>query len=153
LDTANVAVAADEDGEAMRRLVEVMQSGRPYTFAEIAQLCQSNGCWEGLVGEAGAELKNGSRVLLAHLLSRFADRLVNHCRFLIEGKGHKRRYRIEPAGPDTRSHALHAVYIQSGKSSEVQTGQKERVEHAERASEHGDAVAIAHDNGGYPHQA
>jgi hypothetical protein len=156
LDTANVAVAADEDGEAMRRLVEVMQSGRPYTFAEIAQLCQSNGCWDGLVGEAGAELKNGGRVLLAHLLSRFADRLVKHCRFLIEGKGHKRRYRIEPAGSDARSHALHAVSIQSKKSSQARTEEQQRAEHAERASQaaqHGEAVEIAHEIGGYPYQA
>jgi hypothetical protein len=65
LDTANVAVSADEDGEAMRRLVEVMQPSVPYTFAGIVELCQSNGCFDGLVGEVGAELTKASRVTLA----------------------------------------------------------------------------------------
>jgi hypothetical protein len=164
LDTANVAVAADEDGEAMRRLVEVMQSGTPYTFAEIVGLCQSNGCWDGIVGQAGAELKNATRVSLAHLLGRFADRLVNNCRFVIGGKGHKRHYRIEPVGSDARWHAVHAVSIQSGKPSHTLTDPEERAEHAERASQPVEAVAVDHGRrssppiaaartGGYPHQA
>jgi hypothetical protein len=134
LDTANVAVTADEDGEAMRRLVEVMQSGIPYTFAEIVGLCQANGCFDGLVGEAGAELKNASRVTLARLLGRYDHRLAKHCRFVIEGKGHQRRYHIELVEPDARSHAPHAVSDQAGKSPQTRTDQKERAERVERAT-------------------
>jgi hypothetical protein len=133
LDTANVGVAVDEEGEAMRRLVEVMQLCRRYTFAEIVGLCQSNACFEGVVGEAGAELKNASRVSLARLLSRFEDRLVRNRRFVIEGKGHNRRYHIEPLNSDARSHAPHAVFIQHGKSQDARTDLKQDAEHAERA--------------------
>jgi hypothetical protein len=160
LDTANVAITADEDGEAMRRLVDVMQPCALYTFAEIVELCQSNGCFDGLVGEAGAELKNARRVSLAHLLSRFADRLVKNSRFVIEGKGHKRRYHIELVGSDTRSHAPHAVSIQSGKASHTQTDRKERAEHAERARQPAEIrgpvpvpSTVAATTEGYPHQA
>jgi hypothetical protein len=102
LDTANAAVAADEDGEAMRRLVQAMQPGRRYTFIEIVQLCQSNGCFDSLVGEVGMDLKNPSRVTLSRLLGRYENRLVRDYRFVIDGKGHTRRYRVE-LGSDARS--------------------------------------------------
>jgi hypothetical protein len=134
LNTANVAVAADEDGEAMRRLVDMMQPGAPYMFAEIVELCQLNGCFDGLVGEVGAELKNASRVTLARLLGRYDHRLVRDYRFVIEGKGHKRRYRIEVVESDARSHAQHAVSVQAGKSPHARTDQEERAERVERAS-------------------
>jgi putative DNA primase/helicase len=130
LNTANLAIAADEDGEAMRRLVEVMQPGAPYAFTEIVELCQFNGCFDGLVGESGAELKNASRVTLARLLGRYDHRLVRHCRFVIEGKGHKRRYHIEVVSSDARWHAPHAVSVQSRKSPYARTDQEERVERA-----------------------
>ena len=144
LDTANLAIAADEDGEAMRRLVEVMQPGAWYTFAEIVELCQSNECFDGLVGEVGGELKNAGRVSLAHSLRRFDDRLVKNCRFVIVGKGHKRRYYIDVIEPDARSHAMHAVSIQTGKSPCARTDKKQRAEHAERASQPAEAVAADH---------
>jgi putative DNA primase/helicase len=134
LNTANVAVAADEDGEAMRRLVDVMQPGAPYMFAEIVELCQFNGCFDGLVGDIGAELKNATRVTLARLLGRYDHRLVGNCRFVIDGKGHKRRYHIDVVESDTRSHAPHAVSIQSGRSPHARADQQERAERVERAS-------------------
>lgn len=146
-DTANVAVGADEDGEAMRRLVVAMQPGRRYTFAEVVQLCQSNECFDGLVGEGSAELRNASRVTLSRLLGRYENRLVKDCRFVIEGKGHTRRYRIE-IGSDARSHAPHAVSIQSGKHSHAQIDPKERSEHAEHAGQLARAAGVraaAHD--------
>ena len=93
LDTANVAIAADEEGAAMRRLVEAMQPDVPYTFAQIVEMCQANECFEELVGESETEIESASRVTLARLLGRYENRVVKHCRFIIEGKGHKRRFR------------------------------------------------------------
>jgi hypothetical protein len=142
LDTANVAISADEDGEAMRRLVEVMQSGTAYTFAQVVDLCQSKGCFDGIVGEVGTEVANASRVKLSRLLGRYDHRLVKDCRFLIEGKGHKRRYHIEVVESDARSHASHAVSVQAGKSLQPRTDQKERAERVERAVQPADAVAV-----------
>jgi hypothetical protein len=135
LNTANVAVAADEDGEAMRRLVEVMQPGTPYMFAEIVELCQFNGCFDELVGKAGAELKNADRVTLARLLGRYDHRFIGDCRFVIDGKGHRRRYHIEGVESDARSQARHAVSVQAGESPHARTDQEELAERVERASQ------------------
>jgi putative DNA primase/helicase len=133
LNTANVAVAADEDGEGMRHLIDLMQPGQRYSFAEIVSLCQTNGCFDAIVGEAGAELRNANRVTLARLLCRYDGRLIKHCRFTIEGKGHKRHYQTEAVESDARSHALHAVSAQSRQFPYARTGQEERAERVERA--------------------
>ena len=93
LETAEVAVAADEDGEAMRTLVEAMEPSKQYTFSEIIELCRAIDCFGGLIGDS--ELKNSSRVTLARLLGRYHHRLVKDRRFVIEGKSHKRRYFVE----------------------------------------------------------
>jgi hypothetical protein len=143
LDTASVVVAADEDGESMRRLVDVMQPGALYSFAEIVKLCQANGCFDGLVGEAGVNLENANRVKLSLLLLRYDDRHVKHCRFGIKGKGHNRRYHIQLVESNARSHAPHAVSPQSGKSPHSRTDRKERAEHAERATQPADALRWA----------
>jgi hypothetical protein len=141
LDTANAAVAADEDGEAMRRLVQAMQPGRRYTFIEIVQLCQSNGCFDSLVGEVGMDLKNPSRVTLSRLLGRYENRLVRDYRFVIDGKGHTRRYRVE-LGSDARSHALHTVSIQSGQPFHARTDDKERAQLAEHVKQTPDVTIV-----------
>jgi hypothetical protein len=102
LDTADVAVAADEDGEAMRRLAEVMQPGTSYTFVQIVELCRDNECFDGLVGEPGADMNHASRAILARLLSRYDRRLVKDRRFVIDGKSHKRRYHVDAVESDAR---------------------------------------------------
>ena len=86
----------------MRRLVEVMQPGVSYTFAQIVELCRVNECFEGLVGEPGAEINHASRVILARLLGRYDRRLVKDRRFVIDGKGHKRRYHFGAVESDAR---------------------------------------------------
>lgn len=103
LETASVAIAADEEGADMRRLVEVMQPNVQYTFLEIVGLCQDNECFEELVGKPQAEMETASRVTLAKLLGRYDDRIVSDRRFIIEGKGHKRKFRVEAIVLDARS--------------------------------------------------
>ena len=100
MGTANVTVAADEDGEAMRRLVEAMQPDVRYTFVEIVELCRANECFDGLVGEPEADMKIANRVTLARLLARYDDRRVKDRRFVIEGKNHKRRFHVETIETD-----------------------------------------------------
>jgi putative DNA primase/helicase len=95
LDPANVAITADDDGDAMRRLVEAMEPGRKYAFPEIVAFCQANDCFVALVGAQDTEMTNGCRVTLAKILGRYDNRQVSHVRFLIEGTGHKRRYHVE----------------------------------------------------------
>jgi 5S rRNA maturation endonuclease (ribonuclease M5) len=127
----DVAVVADVDGDDMRRLVATLERGRRYTFAEIVNVCQANGCFEGLVGASGDELKNASRVAMSRLLLRYERRLVGERRFQIEGKGRGRRYHVEGATNDARSHALHAVPADTGHSLRAGDGRKQ---HDERDS-------------------
>jgi hypothetical protein len=105
LDTANVAIAADEEGEAMRRLVEAMEPGTLYTFAEIVELCRTNECLQEFVGKSGAEIERADRAAMGRLLGRYNNRLVKNCRFLIEGAGHNRHFRVAAVESDARSHA------------------------------------------------
>jgi hypothetical protein len=103
LDTAEVAVAADEDGDSMRLLVEAMVSGRFYTFGEIVQLCRVTDCFTGLISDE--DIGKASRAALSRILSRYDKRLIKHYRFLIEGKGHKRTYRVTSTATDARTPA------------------------------------------------
>jgi putative DNA primase/helicase len=114
LDTALVAVAVDEDGEAMRRLVAAMEPGVQYTFAKIVDLSWANGCFDGVVSGTATELTIANRVKLAKVLSRYDGRHVKYRRFIIEGTAHARRYYIEEVDSDARLHALHAVSGQAG---------------------------------------
>jgi hypothetical protein len=144
LDTAEVTIAADEDGEAMRTLVKVMQPYRQYEFSKIVELCRDTECFGELVGES--EIKNASRVRLSRLLGKYDRRLVNSFRFVIEGKGHQRRYHVETVESEARSHAEHAVSAQARRFSYAEIGQKERAERAERAKipEHSSPNADSH---------
>lgn len=127
-EIAAVAVAADEDGEGMRRLVGAMDSGKAYTFAEIVELCQQNVCFEGLVGSDKDEVKHSSRMILARLLGRYNDRLVAYSRFIVEGKGHTRRFKTEPAIPDAHSHTPHTLSDAIAKDTNSREGPKECAE-------------------------
>jgi hypothetical protein len=129
--SSDVAVVADVDGDDMRRLVATLEQDQRYTFAEIVEVCQATGCFDGLVGTTGDELKNASRVAMSRLLLRYERRLVGERRFQIEGKGRGRRYRVEGATSTARSHALHATPADTGKSLHAGDG---RNQHDERDS-------------------
>jgi hypothetical protein len=131
LDTANVALAADEDGESMRILVAAMQPGRKYTFSETVELCRENEAFIGLSGEP--EITKASRSTLGRLLSRYDHRLVKQRRFVIEGSGHKRRYYIETGDSAAWSHGQHGVPAEMGKISIRENGRKDHADHAHHA--------------------
>ena len=92
LETARVADIADEDGDAMRTLVGMMEPGKRYTFGEIVTLCRKNGCFESLVGGAGDLMKKSDQITMGRLLGRYDHRTVGKCHFLIEGKKTHRKY-------------------------------------------------------------
>jgi hypothetical protein len=92
LDSAEVAAVADEDGESMRTLLEVMELGKNYTFGEIADLCLANECFTGVIGE-GMDPKTRSK--LGWALARYDRRRVKDHLFVIDGKGRGRRFFVQ----------------------------------------------------------
>ncbi len=131
LDTANVALAADEDGESMRMLVAAMQSGKEYTFPEIVELCRENEAFIGLLGEP--EITKASRSTFGRLLGRYDHRLVEQRRFVIDGSGHKRRYYIETVNSAAWSHGQHGIPGERGKIPIRENGRKDYADHADHA--------------------
>ena len=126
----NAAVVADVDGDDMRRLVAALEQDRRYTFAEIVEACQATGCFEGLVGTTGDDLKHSCRIALSRLLLRYERRLVGERRFQIEGKGHARRYRVERAADDAHCTLKQTVPANTGKAIHAGAGPKEFAEFA-----------------------
>jgi hypothetical protein len=95
LETARVALTADTDGDDMRNLVAAMATnGKPLTAYELTSLARELGCFDDILG-GGAELKKAEQSRLGKLLGRYDKRLVGGYRFVIEGKGHSRRYRVD----------------------------------------------------------
>jgi hypothetical protein len=92
LDTATSAVVADEDGDNMRSLVAAMTLGKKYSPSDIAELCRENEIFTSLVGIAGSEMQPSHRSTFGKMLARYEKRQVGSVRFMIEGKGHGRRY-------------------------------------------------------------
>jgi hypothetical protein len=126
----NAAVVADVDGDDMRRLVAALEAERRYTFAEIVEVCQANGCFEGLVGATGDDLRHSCRIALSRLLLRYERRLVGERRFQIEGKGHARRYHVERATDDAHCTLKQTVPADTGESLRAGDGPKEFAEFA-----------------------
>lgn len=103
--------AVDADGEDMRRLVEAMaRKNGPCTFKELIDFAVEMGCFERILGitsaledciEVGAKLTPRQTSILGRLLQRYDLRQIGSHRFIIEGKGHARRYRVEPVGQAT----------------------------------------------------
>jgi Bifunctional DNA primase/polymerase, N-terminal/Primase C terminal 1 (PriCT-1) len=100
LDTAEVSAAADEDGAAMRTLTKSMKMTEAYTSKGLADLCRRLGVFPHLVGDSEAEMSPKLRSAFGKMLGRYNDRLIGGLRFLIEGEGHGRRYRVMLVGDD-----------------------------------------------------
>jgi len=113
LDTANVAAATDPDADDMRSLVAGMDSKAPVNFAELVALARSLGLFEAIIGTDETELDRKSKSTLARLLTRYDRRLVGNHRFVIEGKGHARIYRV------TVTESLHGDMVEHGVSTKL----------------------------------
>ena len=109
LDTANVAAAADADADDVRLLVAGMDGNTALNFPELVALARSLGCFEAIIGTDETELDRKAKAILARLLTRYDRRLVGHHRFVIEGKGHARKYRVTTTTPQHGDMVEHGV--------------------------------------------
>ena len=109
LTTANVAILADEDGDAMRMLVEAMIPEQKYLFAQIAGICRDHGIFPSLVGNSEAAMETKHYSAMGWMLGRYDNRLVGERRFRIEGKGHAKRFWVEEL-QQANMHGLHALH-------------------------------------------
>ena len=81
---------------AMRKLVSAMaQTAAPRTFSELIKLAREQGLFEHIIGVDDGELGRREKSTLGNLLSRYDRRLVSKHRFVVEGRGKTRRYRVE----------------------------------------------------------
>jgi hypothetical protein len=101
LATANVSASADPDSDDMRKLAEAMVGKpTPLSFTDLVKLARENGLFESIIGSDDKELNRPEKAALGRLLARYDRRTVLNYRFLLEGKGHSRRYRLEPVQND-----------------------------------------------------
>jgi len=93
LMTPDIASATDVDGADMRELVELL-TDEPVTFDSLVSLSIERGLFERLIGSDG-NLKPSDKSRFGKLLTRYDRRIFAGCkRFLVEGKGHSRRFRV-----------------------------------------------------------
>jgi hypothetical protein len=121
-ETANVAVVADEDGQAMRLLAAEMTVGADYTASQIVDICRHLGIFEELVGATDADMGRAQRSAFGKLLVRYKDRQVKDRRFIITGSGHGKRFRVLPSNDYARSHGLHGPTPRSSDTNETPKG-------------------------------
>jgi hypothetical protein len=113
LATANVTAAADTDAADIRSLVAAMDGKDPLTFTDTVTLARSLGCFETIIGTDETELDRKAKATLARLLTRYDRRLVGSHRFVMEGKGHARKYHVEAITP------LHGDMVEHGVSAKL----------------------------------
>ena len=105
LDSAQIAAAADQDGDDMRRLVQAMAEATrtSYTFNDLLHLALELGCFENIVGvgsQIDTDLAFEKKMTpaqcsrLGRLLARYDKRQIQDCHFVVSGKGHSRRYSV-----------------------------------------------------------
>ena len=130
LDTANVTAAADPDADDMRSLAAGMDGKDPITFTELVALARSRGCFEAIIGNDAAELDRKSTAMLARLLTRYDRRLIGNHRFVIEGKGHARKYRVTNTTNQHGDMVEHGVSAELGKENSHELGSNTMRHHA-----------------------
>jgi hypothetical protein len=96
LETAVVTATADPDAEDMRKLVSAMANRpTPMAFPELVELAHEHSLFENIIGNDGDELGRREKTIFGRLLGRYDRRMVLDYRFLLDGQGHQRRYRVE----------------------------------------------------------
>jgi putative DNA primase/helicase len=101
LATANVSVDADEDGADMQTLVAAMarSKGRVFKGEDLIRICREQGVFVGLVGlGVAAEMTKAQNSAFGYMLKRYDNRAVGGHKFIIDGKSHQRRFRVESWG-------------------------------------------------------
>jgi hypothetical protein len=86
---------ADADLTGMRLLVAAMKQGKPYTAGELACLCRREEIFPELVGHSEEDMSPALRSAFGWMLKRYCRRRVREFRFVIEGEGRQKRYKVE----------------------------------------------------------
>jgi hypothetical protein len=110
LNTAQIAAAADPDGDDMRALVKAMaEAGNSFTFGEVVEKARTLELFDNLIGGDG-ELDHRDKARFARLLGRYDRRQVSDWRFCINGKGRNRTYGVESCHGDMVCHGVSNSY-------------------------------------------
>ena len=110
LDTAEIQSASDIDGADMRELVKRLADSEPVKFDELTAMAREHGLFERLIGSDG-ELKPADKSTFGKMLKRYDRRVFGGgLRFVVDGKGHSRRFRTVPDTKDMHGqHGQHGV--------------------------------------------
>jgi hypothetical protein len=98
---ADIEDGGDTDTRDISRLCAAMLPDAEMKFADLCDLCASNGLFERFTEDAGDEGSAGlkARKGLSAVLKTYCGRMVTPGRrFTAEGKGHQRRYIIRETG-------------------------------------------------------
>jgi hypothetical protein len=96
LETGEVSIVADEDGDGMRELIGAMEIPKAYASAEMAALCRKLQIFGYLTGGSDSEMGQSQKVAFGRLLTRFVERTIGSRRLIASGKNHGRRYQAVP---------------------------------------------------------
>ena len=92
---ADIEDGGDTDTRDIAKLAQIMELGQSLKFSELGALCALNGLFERFSGDInydGAE-GNKARKGLSGAFKTYGGRMIaTNRRFMIEGKGHQRRY-------------------------------------------------------------
>jgi len=109
LESAEIQTAADTDGADMRELAKLLDP-TPTKFDEIVGIAREHGLFERIIGNEG-DLKPSDKSAFGKLLKRYDRRVFcGSKRFVVDGKGHSRRfYAVDEAQATHSQHGEHDV--------------------------------------------
>ena len=100
-ETPHLTQPVDRNGDDMRRLVETMNEEQQYEFSTLVSIMREVGAFESIVGVDDSDdpnfpeirkLKPAESSKLGRLLAGYDQRQVGDWRFIVEGKGHAKRF-------------------------------------------------------------
>jgi hypothetical protein len=94
-ETAHITDAADTAGADMHELVQLLAQNEPMKFDELVELSQEHGLFEWIISGSG-ELKPAERSRFGKLLKRYDRRIFAQGRFIVDGRGRSKKYRVVP---------------------------------------------------------
>jgi hypothetical protein len=101
LESPEIQCAADTDGTDMRELAKLLSDGETRKFDDVVTIAREHGLFESLIGSDG-ELKPAEKSKFGKLLRRYDQRIFEgRRRFVVDGKGHSRRFRVVTEAPYT----------------------------------------------------
>jgi hypothetical protein len=97
-EIAEIDDAADLDGADMHELVKLISECEAglLTFDELVSLSRDHGLLERIIGTDDVALKPAEKSKLGKLLKRYDRRVFVQGRFILDGRGHSRKYRVAP---------------------------------------------------------